>query len=232
MRDSLRFSRPANRRRRQVLAYRCAPTLHASPTRLFFDTMKLAADTTAINRSSINLDNHAQVWLFGYGSLIYKADFAYLECRPASIRGWTRRFWQGSHDHRGTPQAPGRVVTLIPAADEICAGMAYLVTPETFAHLDVREKNGYLRLTTQILLDDGRHVDGLVYIATADNAAFLGPASERDIARHIAAAHGPSGSNRDYLIQLAEALRVLHAADPHVFSIERELLDLQADAAD
>lgn len=187
--------------------------------------MKLAADTTAINRRMTDLDGHAPVWLFGYGSLIYKADFAYLERRPARIRGWVRRFWQGSHDHRGTPQAPGRVVTLIPAAEAVCVGMAYLVTPQTFAHLDVREKNGYLRLTTRISLDDGREVNGLVYIATAENAAFLGPASEAEIARHIAVSHGPSGSNRDYLVHLADALRALDADDPHVFGVERALMD-------
>ncbi|MGA9332790.1 MAG: gamma-glutamylcyclotransferase [Rudaea sp.] len=185
-------------------------------------------DTTAINRRMTRFDDHAQLWLFGYGSLIYKADFDFIERRPASIRGWARRFWQGSHDHRGTPHAPGRVVTLIPAEDAVCVGMAYLVTPETFAHLDMREKNGYLRLATAFTLDDGRHIEGLVYVAPPDNAAFLGAASEREIARHIAAAHGPSGPNRDYLIHLAAALRALRADDPHVFEIERELLALQA----
>ena len=189
-------------------------------------------DTTAINRRMTRFDDHAQVWLFGYGSLIYKTDFPYIERRPASIRGWERRFWQGSHDHRGTPQAPGRVVTLMPAADAVCVGMAYLVTPETFAPLDVREKNGYLRLATELTLDDGRHAEGLVYIATPDNAAFLGPASEHEIARHIAMSHGPSGPNRDYLTSLADALRTLRADDPHVFAIERALLDLTAEARD
>ncbi len=185
-------------------------------------------DTTAINGRMTRFDGHAQVWLFGYGSLIYKTDFPYIERRPASIRGWERRFWQGSHDHRGTPQAPGRVVTLIPAADAVCVGMAYLIEQETFGPLDVREKNGYLRLATEFTLDDGRHTEGLVYIATSENAAFLGPASERDIARHIAESHGPSGPNRDYLTGLADALRTLRADDPHVFQIERELLDLEA----
>jgi len=174
-----------------------------------------------------HFDGHSPVWLFGYGSLIYKADFPHIERRRASIRGWARRFWQGSHDHRGTPGAPGRVVTLIAEADATCVGVAYLVSPETFAALDVREKNGYLRLKTDLTLDDGRHVNGLVYIATPANAAFLGAADERDIALHISRSHGPSGANRDYLLHLADALRQLGADDPHVFAIERELLRLE-----
>ncbi len=183
-------------------------------------------DTAAINRRMTHFDDHEHIWLFGYGSLIYKADFEYHERRPASIRGWVRRFWQGSHDHRGTRQAPGRVVTLIPDAEAICLGMAYRVAPLTLAHLDHREKNGYLRLVTQLTFEDDSQVEGLVYIATPDNAAFLGPASDREIASHIASACGPSGPNRDYLLGLAEALRGLKAHDPHVFGIERELLDL------
>ncbi len=188
-------------------------------------------DTTSTNRNASRFDSRAQVWLFGYGSLIYKTDFPFLERRTARIHGWQRRFWQGSHDHRGTPESPGRVVTLIREANAICVGVAYLVTPQAFGPLDVREKNGYLRLATELTFDDGRRVDGLVYIATPDNAAFLGPASERDIAHHIAGAHGPSGPNRDYLTRLADALRTLRADDPHVFGIERELASLQDEGA-
>jgi len=183
-------------------------------------------NTVAINQQMNHFDGHDAVWLFGYGSLIYKADFTYLERRPASIRHWVRRFWQGSHDHRGTLEAPGRVVTLIPQTDAVCVGMAYLIAPEALAHLDVREKNGYLRFVTSLSLDDGREPEGLVYIATEENAAFLGAASERDIAEHIARSTGPSGPNRDYLLQLADALHQLDAEDPHVFAIERELVRL------
>jgi cation transport regulator ChaC len=163
------------------------------------------------------------VWLFGYGSLIFKADFPYIERRAASIADWSRRFWQGSHDHRGTESAPGRVVTLVPEPGAVCHGMAYLVTPEEFVHLDHREKNGYLRLATNITFDDGGVVEGLVYIATGENAAFLGPASEYDIARQIAASHGPSGPNSEYLLELAKALRELGKHDEHVFAIEKHL---------
>lgn len=180
----------------------------------------MSHDTIAINQRMDKFDGHHSVWLFGYGSLIYKADFPFIERRPASIANWTRRFWQGSHDHRGTPEAPGRVVTLVAEAGATCDGMAYLITPQVFAHLDHREKNGYLRLPIDITFDDATGAEGLVYIATDDNAAFLGPASERDIASHIAASSGPSGANREYLIELAHALRAMGKTDPHVFAIE------------
>lgn len=183
----------------------------------------MTLNTVAINQGMTRFDGHAQVWLFGYGSLIYKADFPFLARRPASIEGWTRRFWQGSHDHRGTPDAPGRVATLVPQADAICHGMAYLVTPEEFAHLDYREKNGYLRLAIGITFDDGSSTEGLVYIAASDNAAFLGAAPEAAIAAQIATASGPSGPNRDYLLALAQALRAMGKPDEHVFAIERYL---------
>lgn len=185
--------------------------------------MTMSADTTEHNRSLRNFDGVSSVWLFGYGSLIYKVDFPFLERRPATIEGWVRRFWQGSHDHRGTRDAPGRVVTLIRQPGALCKGMAYRVSPDVFEHLDVREKNGYLRVSTPMAFDDGSGARGLVYIATEDNAAFLGPAPARDIARQIAASSGPSGANIDYLLQLAEALRALGDHDPHVFELESHL---------
>ncbi|MES3025576.1 MAG: gamma-glutamylcyclotransferase [Pseudomonadota bacterium] len=187
----------------------------------------MSHNTIAINQRMDKFDGHHRVWLFGYGSLIFKADFPYIERRPASIRDWTRRFWQGSHDHRGTESAPGRVATLIAQTGAVCAGMAYLITPEVFAHLDHREKNGYLRLATDIYFNDGSSEEGLVYIATEENAAFLGEATELAIAHQIAASSGPSGRNRDYLTELAHALRALGMDDPHVFAIERHLSALE-----
>ena len=186
----------------------------------------MTLDTSELNKTRHDFNGRDSVWLFGYGSLIFKADFPFLERRPASIEGWARRFWQGSHDHRGTPERPGRVLTLVESPGTVCAGMAYRVAPSVFEHLDVREKNGYLRFATPMTFADGGHEEGLVYIATEDNAAFLGPAPEDEIARHIHGSHGPSGANRDYLLHLAEALRELGAEDEHVFGLERRLLAL------
>lgn len=190
-----------------------------------------SANTIAANKRMDRFDDHQSVWLFGYGSLIFKADFPYLEKRPAGITHWVRRFWQGSHDHRGTEHAPGRVVTLVPNRGAVCRGMAYRITTEVFDHLDYREKNGYLRFSTTMQFDGGGRTEGLVYIATEDNSAYLGPAPERDIARHIAASAGPSGRNADYVMDLAEALRELAAHDPHVFAVERYLAGFEIDRA-
>lgn len=170
-------------------------------------------------------------WLFGYGSLIYKTGFDWLERRPAHVHGWARRFWQGSHDHRGTPEQPGRVVTLVREVGACCVGMAYRVTPETFRQLDERER-GYLRLYTPLYLDDGRREDALVYIATVGNGAWLGDGSEVELARHIAHAAGVSGPNSEYLLKLADSLRELGAHDAHVFGLEAQVRRILTHAAD
>ena len=180
-------------------------------------------DTQAINKQRQNLADYDEIWVFGYGSIIYKVDFDFMACENAFILGYERRFWQGSHDHRGTPEKPGRVLTLSPVDGARCFGRAYKVNHDVFEHLDHREKNGYLRHEKTIHLQDGRQVKGLVYLASPDNAAYLGEASIQDIAEQIFKSSGPSGLNRDYVYQLANALRGHGEFDEHVFQIERQL---------
>ena len=188
----------------------------------------MVVDTSAVNRGRAVFADRDDLWLFGYGSLLYKAGFPYLEARPATITGWIRRFWQGSHDHRGTPEAPGRVATLVGDAGAQCTGMAYRITHEVLEPLDIREKNGYLRFTTPMDFHDGTSAQGLVYIATESNAAFLGPAPLEDMAAHIARSTGPSGPNREYLLGVAAVLRELGVDDPHVFALEDAMLAWEA----
>lgn len=183
----------------------------------------MSAELSNLNAPGAAAAGRCAVWLFAYGSLLFKIDFPFIERRAASVLHWQRRFWQGSHDHRGTPEAPGRVVTLVRQPGQRCEGVAYLVEPAVFAHLDHRERNGYVRVSEALHFDDAEAVEGVVYIADERNEAFLGPAPEAEIARHIARCSGPSGPNGDYLLGLAQALRELCAHDAHVFALERLL---------
>lgn len=191
--------------------------------------LNLSHDTQTQNKSRINLSELDEIWLFGYGSLMYKVDFPILAQEPAILHGWQRRFWQGSHDHRGTEIAPGRVLTLIKEDKADCFGLAFRITEEQFEYLDHREKNGYLRYLEPLHFLNGEIKHGVIYIAPEDNEAFLGKDSEENIARHIAQSRGPSGENSDYVFELARALREYNAVDEHVFAIEQYLLDQPGD---
>jgi cation transport regulator ChaC len=167
-------------------------------------------------------------WIFGYGSLVWRPAFAYLEKAPAYVEGWTRRFWQASPDHRGTEASPGRVVTLVPSEGERCWGMAYrvsaLVANATLAALDHREKAGYERVLARLTLADGKTVDEvLFYVAAEGNPNFIGEQDDEAIVSVIRSAHGPSGSNREYLLRLAQALAAMEVEDQHIAGLVKLL---------
>jgi len=169
------------------------------------------------------------LWVFGYGSLVWRPAFEHRRREPATIRGWTRRFWQGSTDHRGVPGKPGRVVTLLPRPDATCWGMAYEVAPSdrraVLANLDHREKGGYARHEVPAKLASGETVDALVYLATPDNENYLGEAPLEQIAAQVRQSVGPSGPNVEYVVELARALAAMGASDPHVEALAQLLED-------
>jgi cation transport regulator ChaC len=162
-------------------------------------------------------------WIFGYGSLLWRPDFPYLERIAALLRGHSRRFWQGSPDHRGRVDAPGRVVTLVEQADAHCWGAAYRVESavlnDVIARLDERESGGFERSEQEIELASGARDYALVYVARAGNPNFLGPAPLSAMVEQMRASAGRSGSNSDYVLRLAAALRELGQRDDHVFEL-------------
>ncbi len=167
-------------------------------------------------------------WIFGYGSLVWRAGFPFERRELAWVEGYSRRFWQGSTDHRGVPDAPGRVVTLIREPGARCLGMAYELRAAerdgVLEQLDYRERGGYERVETALSFFEGSAgARGLLYLATAANPNFLGPAPVETIAEQIRGAVGPSGPNPEYLTELARFLRNHGADEPHVFELERAL---------
>lgn len=160
------------------------------------------------------------LWLFGYGSLIWRPDFDYVGRQRARVDGHVRRFWQGSTDHRGVPGAPGRVVTLVAEPNAQCWGLGFRVdatrAAEVIATLNEREKGGYEQLLLDAQLDDGRTIRARTYVAQPSNPNYLGPAPLSAIAAQVRSARGPSGDNIEYVMQLQRALTALDLRDEHV----------------
>lgn len=170
------------------------------------------------------------MWIFGYGSLIWRPGFDFVERREGYVEGWKRRFWQGSTDHRGVPGDPGRVVTMLREAQARTWGAAYRVEQleweRIVAQLDHREKGGYEQHAVHVHTPrhpEARIQDVLVYVATPENPAFLGPASVEKMAAQIVESRGPSGPNLEYFLKLARAMREMEVEDTHILELERAL---------
>lgn len=173
-------------------------------------------------------------WLFGYGSLVSLAPHAaggdkvkYARKVEGHVRGYRRTWHQGSTDHRGTPEAPGRTVTLVPWENGTVVGAAFEVVGataeeenEAMAYLEWREKQYDVRLELDffegpppppgVQVTDAPICRCLTFVGTpaAANVNYLGrPDSMDALAAQIATRQGPSGLNRDYLFSLSTALR-------------------------
>lgn len=175
------------------------------------------------------------MWIFGYGSLMWKVDFPYEEKKLGFIRGYARRFYQYSTDHRGTPENPGRVVTIIPADESYCVyGIAYRIhkddVEKVVAHLDYREKGGYERKSVVFhpFHEEEESFKITLYLGDHDNENYAGPADIKTIAEQVYRSEGPSGTNIEYVLKLAYAMKLFfpHVEDDHLFSLEKELNNL------
>jgi glutathione-specific gamma-glutamylcyclotransferase len=179
------------------------------------------------------------MWLFAYGSLIFRPGFLYRQRVRGYVSGFERRFWQRSTDHRGTPERPGRVVTLVPVADGRCWGVAYELLDVDFegyvAALDHRESQGYERRVLPFVAQDRQFsgtYDATVYVAPPGNPHFHGEQSMAELSAVIRESVGPSGHNAEYVLNLADALSDLDITDPHVFELANWVSDpVSAEAA-
>jgi cation transport protein ChaC len=150
-------------------------------------------------------------WVFGYGSLMWRPGFPYLERTPATLHGRRRAFCIYSVHHRGTYERPGLVLGLAPGG--ATRGMAYRVAdaewPAVYAYLREREQptETYVEARRAVRLIDGRRVESLVFLSDIHHPQWAGNLSLERQAELIAGATGLSGRNVDYLRDLVEHLR-------------------------
>ena len=167
------------------------------------------------------------MWVFAYGSLIFRPGFEFLNQVRGSVDGYTRKFWQGSPDHRGTPEIPGRVVTLVQIAEERCEGVIFEIAPDqdsnVLDYLDDRESGGYERCRLKVTLESQQVIEAWTWIAPPKNKNFLGDSSREVMVEQILQANGQSGANRDYVSYLARELERIGIEDLHVQELARWL---------
>jgi len=153
------------------------------------------------------------LWIFGYGSLMWRPDFTPAERRPATVWGYHRAFCITSIHWRGTPEEPGLVLGL--AQGGSCRGIALKVAAgeerQTVAALRERELISYVyrEVLVPARLDDGRQITVLTYAALPGHDQFAGGKDMAAQARIIARAAGVGGTNRDYLAGLITHLDAL-----------------------
>src|SRR5580658_7426959 len=150
----------------------------------------------------IRASSAEDLWVFGYGSLMWHPGFEFLERIPARLIGLHRALCVYSHVHRGTPERPGLVLGLDRGG--ACHGAAFRVAAAereaTIAYLREREQvtSVYLEKTVRVLLWEGALVEAITYVADRNHPQYAGALSREELLRLTSQAVGGSGPNDEY----------------------------------
>lgn len=172
------------------------------------------------------MGEHDEVWIFGYGSLMWRPGFDYLEARPARLHGFHRSFCVYSWHHRGTRQRPGLVLGLDLGGS--CLGRAYRVAAENaeavIAYLDEREMvTAVYRPIRHLVRLPDRMVTARAYVVDRSHPQYAGKLSVEEQARQIDGASGVSGVNVDYLASTVAHLDEMGIKDGPLHEVWRLL---------
>ena len=159
--------------------------------------------------------SHDDLWIFAYGSLMWRPDFPFVDRVEARLIGAHRALCVYSFVHRGTPERPGLVLGLDRGGT--CRGIAYRVSAtrraDTIAYLRKREQvtSVYREVVRPIALRQrpDQRVAALCYVVDRGHPQYAGRLSLHRQLHHVRQGHGVSGANRDYVIATVAALEEL-----------------------
>lgn len=152
------------------------------------------------------------LWVFGYGSLMWRPGFEFVEQVPARLIGEHRALCVYSFVHRGTPEKPGLVLGLDRGG--ACRGIAFRVRAKhrarTIAYLREREQvtSVYREAMRSVWLQSGtrQRISALTYVVDRGHVQYAGRLSLADQLRHVLQGHGQSGANREYVLATVRAI--------------------------
>jgi len=171
------------------------------------------------------------LWVFGYGSLMWRPGFEFVEQFPARLIGEHRALCVYSFDHRGTPEKPGLVLGLDRGG--ACRGIAFRVVArrrrDTVDYLRGREQttNVYREVMRSVWLENEarQRVSALAYVVDRGHIQYAGRLSLADQLRYIRQGHGRSGNNRDYVLSTVKSIEAQGFRDPHLHQLALTLHD-------
>lgn len=180
------------------------------------------------------LESGQDLWIYGYGSLMWDPGFHFAEVRLAELPSYQRRFTYWTRIARGTRERPALMLTLERQPDPApCVGLAFRIAAdvaETESGMLWRRemvRNGYCPAWLPVSTPQGP-LSALVFTCNHGHADYAGEMSLDDTAAVIAVATGASGTNREYLELLAQRLAELGIADDYVLQLCRRVSVLAA----
>lgn len=162
-------------------------------------------------------DTGMDLWVFGYGSLMWRPGFDSAESVPALLHGFSRSLCIYSHVYRGTPELPGLVLGL--NSGGFCHGQAFRVAAGHKApvldYLREREQVSgvYIEKYLPVELADGREIEALVYVADPLHMQYAGGLNAQAMALMVGQACGQAGPNCDYVINTVQHLQMMDIRD-------------------
>jgi glutathione-specific gamma-glutamylcyclotransferase len=169
------------------------------------------------------MQDDANRWVFGYGSLVWNPGFSFLRSERALLHGAHRSLSIYSHRHRGTKDKPGLVFGLSRGGS--CRGIAFEVEAarwdEIFAYLEAREQDTgvYRPAWRSVALEDGARVRALAYLVNESHPQFAGELDVAEQVRLVLGGTGESGHNTEYVRNTARQLLALGIRDQTLMAI-------------
>lgn len=160
------------------------------------------------------------MWVFAYGSLMWRPDFRHAEIRPAVLRGYHRRLCVYSVTYRGTRERPGLVFGLDRGGS--CRGRGLRVAApdvdDVVAYLYEREMINRVYHPRMVGLDlaGGERVEALAFVADRSHEQYAGKIADAAAAALVLQGEGRGGHCIEYLRNTAEHLAELGIRDRHL----------------
>jgi cation transport protein ChaC len=166
--------------------------------------------TVLLERTRRQWGGRRDLWVFGYGSLLWRPDFAHDEHHPAFVRGWHRALRMASRINRGTPERPGLVFALLPGGS--CHGAVYRVprraAQATLESLWQREMpTGVYDPRWLTCATPAGPVQALAFTLSRQSPQHTGRLDDARLVEILRHARGRYGTTLEYLLETARALR-------------------------